>query len=115
MLRLLRMAVLSAVAALGLPFGSTSTASAHDWWTPYPARVHVHRYGYLSGYGPSVYHPRSLYGRSLSLYVAPRVSVYAGPSVGFYGGPAPGFYPRPFAYGYNYYHGPYDYSHHYGW
>lgn len=114
MLRLLRMAVLPAVAALGLAFGGTSTASAHDWW-PSPARVHVHRYGYLSGYGPSIYHPRSLYGRSYSVYVGPSVSVYAGSPAGLYPGPAPAFYPRPFTYGYNYYHGPYDTGYGYGW
>jgi hypothetical protein len=112
MSRLLRTVALSGVIALGLTVFGASTASAHDPWINSPARIHVHRYGYLAGYGPSIYHPRSLYGRSL--YVSPPVSVYSSPAIGLYG-PAPGFYRRPFAYGYNYYHGPYDYSYHYGW
>jgi hypothetical protein len=112
MSRLLRVALLPAIAALGL-FGGGSIASAHDWW-PSPARIHVHRYGYLTGYGPSIYHPRSLYGRSYSVYASPNISVYSG-AYGLYPGLRPGFYPRPFAYGYNYYHGPHDYAYGIGW
>jgi hypothetical protein len=110
MMRWLRIASLSFVALCGLA-GSQRSASAHEWW-PSPARILVHRNGYLSNYGPTTYNAQSMYGRRGSVYTAPNVSLYSGPT-GYFPGAAPGFYPPPVRKGWNYYRDSYDYS--YGW